>query len=46
MYTLNADQVAAYNRDGYVIVPAFFNNSEVDKLYRVATGDAAINNNS
>lgn len=46
MYTLNADQIAAYNQDGYVIVPALFNNGEVDKLYQVATGDAAINNNS
>ena len=46
MKQLTNDQVAAYHRDGYVIVPQFFSANEVSKLYRIATEDAAISKNS
>lgn len=45
-YTLSNDQLAAYNRDGYIIFPGFFSKAETDKLYTVAINDAAINKNS
>ncbi|MGV3540219.1 MAG: phytanoyl-CoA dioxygenase family protein [Rufibacter sp.] len=45
-YKLTNEQINAYARDGYVIVPGFFSKEEVSKLYQVATEDAAINKNS
>lgn len=41
-YALTPDQIAQYDRDGYVIVPNFFTADEVAKLYEVATTDAQI----
>ncbi|MBO9564817.1 MAG: phytanoyl-CoA dioxygenase family protein [Niastella sp.] len=41
-FELTPTQVAAYNRDGYVIVKNFLTTAEVDKLYRIATGDEAV----
>lgn len=43
---LTAAQVAAYRRDGYLIVPGFLNNEEVDKLYRIATDDDTVSKHS
>lgn len=36
---LSTEQVAAFGRDGYVIVPRFFSKAEVDKLYSAALDD-------
>ena len=41
-FQLTPGQIAAYNRDGYVIVPNFLTAAEVDKLYGIATGDEAV----
>ena len=41
-FELTPVQIAAYNRDGYVIVPGFLTTAEVDKLYQIATGDEAV----
>jgi ectoine hydroxylase-related dioxygenase (phytanoyl-CoA dioxygenase family) len=43
---LNQDQISAFNRDGYIIVPGFFNEGEVAKLYKVAIEDDAVSKNS
>ncbi|MDB5246399.1 MAG: Phytanoyl-CoA dioxygenase protein 1 [Segetibacter sp.] len=41
-FQLTAQQIANYNRDGYIIVPNFLNRDEVGKLYAIATGDDAV----
>jgi ectoine hydroxylase-related dioxygenase (phytanoyl-CoA dioxygenase family) len=38
-FELTAQQIADYNRDGYVIIRNFLNNDEVKKLYAIATED-------
>lgn len=38
-FQLTQEQVAAYNRDGYLNVKSFLSSKEVDKLYNIATGD-------
>ena len=38
-FQLTEKQVNDYERDGYVIVKNFLKKEEVDKLYRIATGD-------
>jgi ectoine hydroxylase-related dioxygenase (phytanoyl-CoA dioxygenase family) len=38
-FQLTEKQVNDYERDGYVIVKNFLKKDEVDKLYRIATGD-------
>src|SRR6476660_10151143 len=38
-FQLTEKQVNDYERDGYVIVKDFLKKDEVDKLYRIATGD-------
>ena len=45
-YNLTAAQVESYHRDGYLIVPEFFNKEEVSKLYRISIDDTAISKNS
>ena len=45
-YNLTTDQVASYHRDGYLIIPQFFNKEEVTKLYNIAIEDTAISKNS
>lgn len=45
-YHLTAAQVASYHRDGYLIIPEFFNKEEVSKLYSISIKDAAISKNS
>lgn len=43
---LSAEQVAAYHRDGYLIIPALFNGEEITRLHSVATEDSAISQHS
>jgi phytanoyl-CoA hydroxylase len=38
-FQLTPQQVAAYERDGYLIVRNFLSSSEIEKLYGIATGD-------
>jgi phytanoyl-CoA hydroxylase len=45
-YNVTSDQIASYNRDGYLIIPQFFNKEEVTKLYNIAIEDTAISKNS
>lgn len=39
-------QLEAYHRDGYLIVPGFCNTDEVDKLYATALSDNAMSKNA
>ncbi len=39
---INEKEVALFNKDGYVICKEFFSKAEIDKLYRIAIGDAVI----
>lgn len=41
-FQLTPEQIAAYNKDGYIIVRNFLTTPEVDKLYGIATGDEAV----
>jgi ectoine hydroxylase-related dioxygenase (phytanoyl-CoA dioxygenase family) len=41
-FKLTPEQIAAYEKDGYVIVRNFLNDAEVSKLYGIATGDSAL----
>jgi phytanoyl-CoA hydroxylase len=41
-FRLTSEQVAAYHRDGFLIVPNFLSSAETDKLARVAISDAAM----
>lgn len=41
-FQLTPEQIAAYNRDGYIIVQNFLTAPEVDKLFGIATGDEAV----
>lgn len=43
---LSDEEVKSFHRDGYVIVPAFFNKEEIDKLYGIAVGDTVIRENA
>lgn len=43
---LTAEQIEAYNRDGYLIVPGFLTAPEVGKLYRIATEDDTMKKHS
>lgn len=45
-YLLTEEEVEAYARDGYVIVRNFLSDTEVEKLYKIATGDDAVNANA
>src|SRR6201991_4490721 len=38
-FQLTQQQLADYERDGYVIVRSFLASDEVEKLYKIATGD-------
>jgi phytanoyl-CoA hydroxylase len=38
-FKLSSQQIADYNRDGYVIIKNFLNSDEVKKLYAIATED-------
>ncbi len=43
---LNPQQIAAYHRDGYIIVKNFCTQQEVDKMYSTALQDKAMENNA
>lgn len=43
---LTAAEVDTYHRDGFVIVRSFFSRAEIEKLYRVATGDNIMRENA
>ncbi len=45
-YNLNVAQVASYHKDGYLIIPRFFNKEEVSKLYNAAIEDETISKHS
>ena len=38
-FQLTTEQIAAYNRDGYLIIKNFISSEAVDKLYGIATSD-------
>jgi ectoine hydroxylase-related dioxygenase (phytanoyl-CoA dioxygenase family) len=40
------EQIAAFDRDGYIIIPQFFSKAEVDKLYKTALEDDAMKKNA
>lgn len=42
-YLLTETEVEAYRQDGYLIVRNFLSRAEVDKLYKIAVGDDAVN---
>ncbi|WP_367915501.1 phytanoyl-CoA dioxygenase family protein [Leadbetterella sp. DM7] len=42
-YLLTETEVEAYRQDGYLIVRNFLSRTEVDKLYKIAVGDDAVN---
>jgi ectoine hydroxylase-related dioxygenase (phytanoyl-CoA dioxygenase family) len=41
-FTLTPQQIASYHQDGYLIIPNFLSQPEVDKLYGIATGDSTL----
>ena len=41
-----AEQLAAYQRDGYLVAPALFDAEEVDLLQRAAKEDKALDDNA
>jgi ectoine hydroxylase-related dioxygenase (phytanoyl-CoA dioxygenase family) len=43
---LNDNEVKTFHRDGYVIVPNFFSDKEINKLYAAATADSVIKENA
>jgi ectoine hydroxylase-related dioxygenase (phytanoyl-CoA dioxygenase family) len=43
---LSPEQIAAYNRDGYIVVKQFISKDEVDKLYNTALEDDAMRKNA
>lgn len=45
-YQLDEQQIAAYNRDGYIIVKQFINTEEAGKLYQTALQDQAMKKNA
>ena len=45
-YNLTTEQIASYQRDGYLIIPNFFNKEEIYKLYSISMQDTAMSKNS
>jgi hypothetical protein len=45
-YYLTDAQVAAFHKDGYVIIPKFFSTDEIGKLYGIAIGDTVVKENA
>jgi ectoine hydroxylase-related dioxygenase (phytanoyl-CoA dioxygenase family) len=43
---LSPSQIAAYHRDGYLILKQFFSKPEIDKLYKTALQDDAMKKNA
>jgi ectoine hydroxylase-related dioxygenase (phytanoyl-CoA dioxygenase family) len=46
MNSLTTSQIAAYHRDGYIILPGFFTSVETEKMYRTALEDDAMKKNA
>jgi hypothetical protein len=46
MYQINSEQVASYQRDGYLIIKGFFSKTEAGKLYQTAVKDDNISRNA
>jgi len=42
-FGLTAEQITAYKKDGYLIVPDFLSSAETQKLATIAIGDDAMN---
>ena len=45
-YNLTSEQIASYHREGYLIIPNFFNKEEVARLYSVSMKDTAVSKHS
>ncbi len=45
-YRLTEDQIASFDRDGFLIFPKFFSSEENSMLFRVATEDATLRNHA
>jgi ectoine hydroxylase-related dioxygenase (phytanoyl-CoA dioxygenase family) len=45
-FSLTSKDVAAFNRDGYLLIKGFFNNAEVEKMYSTALADEAMQKNA
>ena len=43
---LNDDEIKIFSTNGYVIVPKFFSDEEIGKLYHIATADSVIKENA
>jgi phytanoyl-CoA hydroxylase len=43
---LTPQQVAAYHKDGYLIIKGFFNKDETERLYETAINDRTVNQNA
>lgn len=46
MTPLTSQQIAAYQRDGYLVLPGFFSPAEIDRMYRTALEDDAMKKNA
>lgn len=45
-FSLNASQIADYNRDGYIVVKSLFSVEEVGKLYHTAIENSVMQKNA
>jgi ectoine hydroxylase-related dioxygenase (phytanoyl-CoA dioxygenase family) len=45
-FQLTPQQIASYQSDGYLVVPNFLDEQEVNKLYKAATEDETMNKNA
>lgn len=45
-FSLNASQIADYNREGYIVVKGLFSTEEVEKLYRTALENSIMQKNA
>ena len=45
-FSLNASQIADYNRDGYIVVKGLFSAEEVGKLYQTAVENSVMQKNA
>lgn len=45
-YQLTSNQKADYIKDGYIIIPSFLNEAEIDRIYKAAIEDEAVSKNS
>ncbi|HWV28825.1 MAG TPA: phytanoyl-CoA dioxygenase family protein [Dyadobacter sp.] len=45
-FSLNASQIADYNRDGYIVVKSLFSTEEVEKLYHTALENSVMQKNA